>query len=278
MYEQEMPMRRIAPVLLLLCAVLFAPRTPPLRAAVQPTPTPLATPVRPLLPCVDNTGRCRVGPCDRSPIQPPAHLPGPRFIRTPRGIPIRLQRLPGNAAVAGIALNSGWSAWTVQTIAGHRHGIRPRLYLARLDDFRPSIIASPACSVEIGGPYLSTHWLAWTELHSTPFGLHDILTIRAMNLSSHRTASWSIPFTSRVLSPGVAMDGNTLVWTRQWWEGQSRTRSLVYGIFARTLPDGPPRSIRVIREHIGRFFPPSYVDGYVAPRLAGTLLVWERSR
>lgn len=279
MYEQEMPMRRITIMLLLLCALLFAPPMIPLRAAGPSTPSPVATPVLPLLPCIDsNTGRCRVGPCDRSPIQPPTHLPGPRFSRTPRGIPLRLQRLPGNAAVAGIALTSGWVAWSIQTIPGHRHSIRPRLYLGRLDDFRPSIVVSPACSVEIGGPYLSTHWLVWTELHPTPFGLHDILTIRAMNLISHRTTSWSIPFTSRVLGPGVALDGDTLVWTRQWWEGQSQTRTLVYAVFARTLPNGPVRSIQVVHEHIGRFFPPSYVDGYVAPHVAGTLVVWERSR
>ena len=271
-------MLRIALVLLTLCALLFTPRAAPLRAAGSATPSPVATPALPIPPCMDNIGRCRVGPCDRSPIQPSTHLPSPRIVRTPRGIPICLQRLPGNASVSGLTVHSGWAAWTIPTISGHRNSLRPRLYLARLEDFRPSIIASPACSTEIGGPYLSAHWLAWTESHLTPFDRHDTLTIRAMDLSSHRSASWSIPYTSQVLGPGVALDGDTLVWTRQQWEGQGETRSLVYGIFARTLPDGPIRTIQVIHEHIGRFIPPSYVDGYVAPHLAGALLVWQRSR
>lgn len=267
-------MRLLTVLLLSLCSLVLLPRAGMSQAAAKPTPTPtLARPG-----CGDLGGRCHTGPCDRSPIQPPAHLPGPHFIRTKQGVSIRLQPLPGNAAISGLTVNSGWAAWEVQTISGRRHSIRPRLYLARLDHFHPSIVASPSCSTNLGGPYLSAHWLVWTERHLTPYGRHDTLTIRALNLSTGHTEYWSFPYTNDVLAPGAAFTGDTLVWTSQQWEGQGRGRTLVHGIHTRTLPDGPTQTIHEVREHIGRFFPPSYVDGYVAPQIAGNLAVWQRTQ
>jgi hypothetical protein len=272
-------MRLLTLTALLLGLFLLAPR-----AASSQTATPTATPPIPTVlppeggcPVPLTAGKCRIGPCDRSAVQPPAHFPAPRYARTPQGIPIRLQQLPGAAAVTGMAVNSGRVAWATPEFLGPRHTIRPRLFLARLDGFHPSVIASPPCSTVIFGPSLSPRWLVWIEAHLTPFGRHDVFTIRAVDLQTRQTVSWSYPSTD-VFPPGVGLSGDTIIWTHEQWEGRGAGSTLVFGTYIRTLPDGPVRAIQVVREHIGRFIPPSYVEGYVDPQIAGNLAVWERSR